>query len=366
MDLAIYISELLGQRGELQISGVGYFAQTRVNGYYNDREQTFYPPAHKVDFNADVTGHDDALAEYIAGKKNISLLSAKYFVDKYLSNLKQEVLTKQVELADLGYLVSENSRIFFKASRSLNETDPEFYGFKPVKVQKQNSGYVAANLPVIENVPEITVPEESIYIPRIVTEEVLTDEPLSKPQVYSPHDHEQELLEIEEQIRQPNMPVIVIFIITIVALILFGIYLYNPALFGSEQDTTAIIKPVDSPKANPAKTSAAKDSAVKNAATSPVIIPATIATPQDTLNKRHYELLGGAFKTKAQIDVAIKNYQSLGLKPRILQHATGKLYKITLGTYFSFDEASRAQDSIVKVIKINKTSTSIQPINPRK
>ena len=69
MDLAIYISELLGLQGEVCLPGVGTFAQVRINGYYNENENKFYPPAHDINF-VPQSKDDERLAKYIAGKKN--------------------------------------------------------------------------------------------------------------------------------------------------------------------------------------------------------------------------------------------------------------------------------------------------------
>ena len=93
MDLGVYISELLGLRGEVSLPGIGYFAQVRVNGYYNEQENKFYPPAHEVSFEPQ-SKEDEGLAQYISDKKNISLASSKYFIDKYVAGLKQQLTSK--------------------------------------------------------------------------------------------------------------------------------------------------------------------------------------------------------------------------------------------------------------------------------
>lgn len=359
MDLAIYISELLGRRGELKVPGVGYFAQIRVNGYYNDQERIFYPPGKKVNFDPRITDDDDSLAEYIAVKKKISLLSAKYFVDKYLKGLRQEVQTQQVELADLGYLYTEDSKIAFKPGSTLTATVPEFYGFSPLKAYKIINGPVIVAEPVIEDTQPIIIPAVTSYTETpVVTEEVFAERQVSRPQVFSPHDQDQQhLQDIEHEIRKPSMLVVILFAVTILGLILFGFYLYNPDLFGNKPQTNMVVKPINEPKPVTSKDTVKK---------APPIVPQTVAVAQDTLGRLHYEIMGGAFGTMPEVNVAIKNYKSLGLKAKLLKHAAGRRYKITLGTYFSQDEAVKVQDSILKVTKISKESLYIQPINPQK
>ena len=81
MDLGVYIGELLGLQGEVSVPGIGHFTQVRINGYYNEQEKKFYPPAHEVSFEPQ-SKDDDELAKYISNKKNISLASSRYFIDK--------------------------------------------------------------------------------------------------------------------------------------------------------------------------------------------------------------------------------------------------------------------------------------------
>ena len=78
MDVGYFISELLGQHGNVSVPGLGYFTHTRVNGYYNEAEETFYPPGYSVHFEPQLV-EDDSLSQYIADNKHISLASSKYF-----------------------------------------------------------------------------------------------------------------------------------------------------------------------------------------------------------------------------------------------------------------------------------------------
>src|ERR1700759_345899 len=98
MDLAIYINELLGLRGEVNVPGVGYFAQKRIAGHYNDGDKKFYPPKHEIVFDPE-SRDDDGLAAYISKKKNISPASAKYFIDKYTASLKQQASEQKANIS---------------------------------------------------------------------------------------------------------------------------------------------------------------------------------------------------------------------------------------------------------------------------
>jgi hypothetical protein len=136
MDVAYYLSELLGQLGEVNVPGLGYFVQTRIPGYYNTADSTFYPPKNKVQFEPQpIDDDDDTLAQYIAEKKNISVASSRYFTEKYISNLKQEAVLKDVPLADLGHLRIQGSNIIFKAADVMTN-DPAVFGYSPLRMDK--------------------------------------------------------------------------------------------------------------------------------------------------------------------------------------------------------------------------------------
>ena len=72
----------------------------------------------------------------VSDKKNISLASAKYFIDKYVNGLKQQIPVQGADIAGLGQLYLKGSIIGYKDDRQSNETDPAFFGLKPVSVDE--------------------------------------------------------------------------------------------------------------------------------------------------------------------------------------------------------------------------------------
>src|SRR3569832_2188036 len=117
MDLAIYINELLGLKGEVNVPGIGFFQQKRINGYYSENEKKFYPPRHEIVFDPQPK-EDDGLSAYISEKKNISPASAKYFIDKYTTGLKTKAAEQKVDITGLGHLFYEYSTLAFKADKA--------------------------------------------------------------------------------------------------------------------------------------------------------------------------------------------------------------------------------------------------------
>lgn len=68
MDIANYLSELLGRYTEISVPGLGCFSRLRVNGYYDDVQATFYPPGHELHFDQEIKD-DEVLTRHIAEKK---------------------------------------------------------------------------------------------------------------------------------------------------------------------------------------------------------------------------------------------------------------------------------------------------------
>src|ERR1700748_1781517 len=135
MNLADYLSELLGQYEEVSVPGLGYFVRERVNGYYNDKEARFYPPYHRVKF-VGKPKDDDTFAQYVADKKNISLASSKYFAEKFVSKLREQALTGKYLFADLGSFYTEQDQLVLKPNDKITDVR-SFYGYPQLNVYKQ-------------------------------------------------------------------------------------------------------------------------------------------------------------------------------------------------------------------------------------
>ncbi|MFI5159672.1 MAG: hypothetical protein ACHQHN_00275 [Sphingobacteriales bacterium] len=366
MDLAIYINELLGLHGEVYVPGVGYFAQKRIEGHYNDGEKKLYPPRHEIVFDPEPRD-DDELAAYISKKKNISPASAKYFIEKYTTSLKQQASEQKASISGLGELRYEYAALTFKADKNAGENDPTFYGFSPVKTAKEGQ-------PAIVDVKPIKVTPHAIKSPKDEEQKPgkATASPVDEPRAEEETPAEvtiattktfvpAQVIEEEPDHRARNIR-IVILLIVIIVLLLFGIaYQYNPGLFSAntKEDTTVIIKTL--PAAAKGDSVTKKDTSTKSLAPAQTIIPAV-----DTFAIVHYDIWGGSYKTLTKTNAVIKDYQKLGLPAKILQHSAGLYHHIVLGTYFDRQEAIRVEDSIKNIKGIDKAPISLQPYIPPK
>ena len=119
MDVGFYLGELLMQQGEVKVPGLGNFSQIRMSAYYDENEELFYPPYNKVHFEPQADIDNDDLAKYLVSKKSISLSSAKYFIEKYIGNLRQQAIVADVPLGNMGFFYTDRAELSFKATDRL-------------------------------------------------------------------------------------------------------------------------------------------------------------------------------------------------------------------------------------------------------
>ncbi|MDB5030347.1 SPOR domain-containing protein [Mucilaginibacter sp.] len=284
MDVGFYLGELLMQQGEVSVPGLGYFVRARVSGYYDENEGKFYPPYHQAQF--DIQSIDnDAFAEYIANKKNISIASAKYFSEKYITGLKQDALIGEVPIGNLGWFYTESSLLTFKPAQKIID-DALFYGFEPVKIKKTG-----------HSKPEEAPNAELVFPPKLITPEIQPEETQLEPIQTLLQEEEAgispEFFDADEEEEKSNNGVRVSLITLAVILLLgtgaFALYKYEPdtfyklAFWKSNAVMIAPVKPkgaaraVDSAKTDSVKTDTAsakiaKDTLAKTALTTKKIV----------------------------------------------------------------------------------------------
>ncbi|MBK0380777.1 HU domain-containing protein [Mucilaginibacter segetis] len=352
MDVGYYISELLGQHGDVNVPGLGYFAYTRVNGRYDAAESKFYPPGYSVQFDPQ-SFEDDTLAEYIAVKKNISIASSKYFTEKFITALKQNAVSGNAQLSDLGFFSIEGTNLFFHPNK--NEIPgPDFFGFPVIDVAKTGE-----QKPVAVTEP-VAVPQR----PKEILTEIIKPLPVG-PQFESDRAHEEYLVELTTKRRRKTTWVFIGLALAFTALVAFLIYRYDPSelslmQWGSEKKAPApkiqVLPPTDTPK----KQEPEKD-------TSEIITPVaktdtlakTTAAKTDTIPLPRWEIMGGTFKTLKEANRSIQNYKTLGVEARIADDVPGPRVHITLGT---FKKRSEAMTAIRELIDTKKVSKDIYPL----
>jgi len=425
MDIANYLSELLGRYTEISVPGLGCFSRLRVNGYYDDIQATFYPPGHKLHFDQEAKD-DEILTRHIAEKKKISLASSKYFTEKYISNLRLEIMAKEVVFADLGTLYFADGEIRFKPAADVNE--PVFYGYPPITLNKieeepahnwdeQVTDIVPVAEPEREPEPEVEedaeqpveelpveihddeqvtndepVHEETITEHQhesVYEEPVKTEEPAEEETVFGnngylmpPRSEEDEIIfhhvpydeqEVqEEEIHERNFKWIWITILTILiiagaafAYVYFKPFENKPVVKKMQplvpKDTVDSVSAADTLKTVPGGDTSKKTKTLSS--------PKAQNTPAQTIDstKRRYEVIGVKTQSLKEANNIVANYKSIGIIAHVLarKDVPRPLYKISLGTCSTYARALEVKDSLLKTKKVRK-DIEIKPINPKK
>jgi hypothetical protein len=340
MNLADYLSELLGQYEEVSVPGLGYFVRERVNGYYNEKEARFYPPYHKVKF-VPQPKDDDTFAQYVADKKNISLASSKYFAEKFVSKLREQALTGKYLFADLGLFYTDQDQLVFKPNDKIAD-DPAFYGYPLLNIYKQGL--------LSEQKPSFAEPV-SAQAPSVSPVQAVDDD----------HFYEEET----GTKRRVNVWLIVLIAITTAALIIFGVYKFYPLAFDKlgatynkitgKSDTTVPVYRREAKADTAGKAAApAKDTVTKT--TPPVTSPTVVA---DTTKHPRFEIIENSFRKEAFATLEVNHLKAkniIGAKILTKEEAPGRRFKVSAGTFSTETEAAAAKDDLIKAGKIRKDS----------
>ena len=135
MDISPYFAELIAQKDHVIVPGLGKFYQSRISGYYDEANKSFFPPSQKIEFTAEYR-HDDKLVQFISQKSNISLTSAYAILDEYVKDLKATLKSEPVTINFLGKLEIVDDKITFSSDENTQVVNEDFFGLPVVDTQK--------------------------------------------------------------------------------------------------------------------------------------------------------------------------------------------------------------------------------------
>ena len=359
MNLADYLSELLGQQDEVSLPGLGYFVRERVNGYYDEKDEKFYPPYHHVKFVPELKD-DDTFAQYVANKKNISLASSKYFTEKFVSKLKEDAAKGKYPFSDLGSFYTDQDQLVFKPNEKI-ASDPSFYGYPPVNISK------------VGNEPEPVIEQVTPAVAETSSPQELSPSPIKTLRQLQ---QEQYIEEEYEEKKSINGWWIVLIAVCVVALGLFALYKLYPSAFDRLKASyhrtftkeSAIVPPV-SHIAKPDTLN--PDTVIKAAPSTDTLSKAVPPAGSgqgiaiaDTANLPRFELVVASFKALRSATKELETYKARGLNAKVFRDTPGHV-KISVGTFPSSETAQAAKDEYIKLGKIPNDSIILE-IKPHK
>ncbi|TWJ04386.1 hypothetical protein JN11_00094 [Mucilaginibacter frigoritolerans] len=344
MNLADYLSELLGQHDEVSVPGLGYFVRERVSGFYNDREAKFYPPHHKIRFVSQQK-EDDTFVQYVADKKNISLASSKYFAEKFILKLKEEASKGKYLFADLGIFQTDNDHnLVFKAHEKV-AADPSFYGYPAIDINRLNK-------PSGGDI-------KSVYAEPVVTTPVtISEHPIQTV------ENQQYFEEDSEERKTTNVWLIILISLAVIALALFGVYKFYPSVFDKINATYhKIINKKEDSIVPVYRHEIKADSIKKPIPKKDTTTLTATAIPLDTVKPTiQWAVIAYKNRLKKLATDERKRFQDKGVNAEIVPRGEipGPLYRVSVGTFPTENEAEAKKDYLIKAKMISPNSEIIQ------
>ena len=339
MNLADYLSELLGQHDEVSVPGLGCFIRERVKGYYNDREARFYPPHHEVKFVPQTKDDGDIFVQYVADKKNISLASSKYFTEKFVAKLREDAGRGKYIFADLGTFVTEQEQLVFKPYDKI-ATDPAFYGLPPVEIYKASEAAFGTHpSPVFAQAVKSPVRAAP------VVEQPM--QPATQPEYFE---------EETERKRGNNVWLVLLITLAVLGLALFGVYKFYPSAI--DKVKAAFHGMVAGASAKHGDDTVKKRLSIRDSARLRDIAAAKAdSVAADTVRHSKFAVIEHDYIKYPQAQAAVKFLRSHGVdSAKILTEVPGPLVKVSVGVFKTNDEAVAAKAVLVAAKKINKDS----------
>jgi len=387
MDVSLFISELLEQHGEINVPGLGYFVQSYTPGYYNETEGKFYPPQHSVQYDPQQLDGDNTLTEYIATKKNISIASSKYFTEKYINTIKEDAIVKDVAIANLGWLYTDQGKLSFKsAAQAAN--DPAFFGYAPVNISKIGNIPPPVFEATTNDENAVTETNDTVVSPAAqINAEPITQQPAE--------EQEEEVYEEAEPERSYGWMILTVVIVVAVLSVL-GMHQFYPDQFESakawitrsqtppkpkieeKKEVKAVIPPkVDTLAADTVKTTAIetpvattaaprdtiKEKPVVSKSVKPADIPVNLPALAEYDPKKAWVVIAITCYTEAKAAAVLSDLKTKGLEPFIVPNMGGAGIYIAAGAYSSNAEADAARVKFIAAKQIPQDAylTHIKP-----
>jgi hypothetical protein len=346
MNLADYLSELLGQHDEVSVPGLGCFVRERVNGFYNDRDAKFYPPYHKIKFTTQQKD-DDTFAQYVADKKNISLASSKYFAEKFIVKLKEEAAKGKYLFADLGLFQVDNDRNLVFKPHDKVAADPDFYGYPFIDIERLNKpsggdikyvyGEPGSNT-AITSTPPVEISES-----------------------------QQSFEEDTEGKKKTNVWLIILISLAVIALALFGVYKFYPSVFDKVTATYNKIINKKQDSIIPVYRHEIKADTIKKAVPEKDTTKATTLTATaiaaDTIKPTsRWAVIAYKNSVKKLAIDQRKRFQDKGVSAEVVprDEIPGPIFRVSVGTFSTESEATAKKDYLVKAKMIDPNSEIVQ------
>lgn len=133
--LSQMVGDLILDRDEVALPGLGVFVAELVPASFSDRGYTVNPPYRRLSFRQRESG-DRSLVEMYAKACGTGLEEAERTLDEYLSGLREVLTTrKSVTFPGLGRLRATRENHFFFVPDETLDIYPEGFGLQPLSLK---------------------------------------------------------------------------------------------------------------------------------------------------------------------------------------------------------------------------------------
>lgn len=163
--LSKMVKELILDKDEVSLPGVGTFVAEMVPSVFSDKGYTINPPYKRLSFRQKGTGDDSLLIDFYAKCNNLDIETASLIIREFLHEMRHVLETrKSIVFPGLGKLRATRENYFFFVADEDLDIYPEGFGLEPIslKTHEETPAEVSATMAALRGIlnPEETAAGE--------------------------------------------------------------------------------------------------------------------------------------------------------------------------------------------------------------
>lgn len=163
--LSKMVKELILDKDEVSLPGVGTFVAEMVPSVFSDKGYTINPPYKRLSFRQKGTGDDSLLIDFYAKCNNLDIETALRIIREFLHEMRHVLETrKSIVFPGLGKLRATRENYFFFVADEDLDIYPEGFGLEPIslKTHEETPAEVSATMAALRGIlnPEETAAGE--------------------------------------------------------------------------------------------------------------------------------------------------------------------------------------------------------------
>lgn len=163
--LSKMVKELILDKDEVSLPGVGTFVAEMVPSVFSDKGYTINPPYKRLSFRQKSTGDDSLLIDFYAKCNKLDIETASCIIREFLHEMRHVLETrKSIVFPGLGKLRATRENYFFFVADEDLDIYPEGFGLEPIslKTHEETPAEVSATMAALRGIlnPEETAAGE--------------------------------------------------------------------------------------------------------------------------------------------------------------------------------------------------------------